>query len=190
MFHFQHAYALELLKDQLKEGMTALDVGSGSGYLTVCFALMVSIFYKVNLVWIDISETVANLLVSSALLSGLHEPGLGVGIDPGMALTPFPSSIGLNSNPRPSNCESSLITTRPDFRPLSFFRLANVARLLESITLTSLSNGQLKMSGKIIRTFSILAELSLSVSPINPLSSRVIPFENLTRILGVMSIMY
>lgn len=36
-----HAYALELLKDQLKEGMTALDVGSGSGYLTVCFALMV-----------------------------------------------------------------------------------------------------------------------------------------------------
>ncbi len=51
-------------------------------------------FDKVNLVWIDISETVANLLVSSALLSGLHEPGLGVGIDPGMALTPFPPSIG------------------------------------------------------------------------------------------------
>jgi hypothetical protein len=24
----------------------------------------------------------------------LNEPGLGVGIDPGMALTPFPSSIG------------------------------------------------------------------------------------------------
>ena len=40
-FCFQHAYALELLKDQLKEGMKALDVGSGSGYLTVCFALMV-----------------------------------------------------------------------------------------------------------------------------------------------------
>merc|ERR1712110_78297 len=36
-----HAYALELLKDQLKEGNKALDVGSGSGYLTVCFAKMV-----------------------------------------------------------------------------------------------------------------------------------------------------
>ena len=36
-----HAYALELLRDQLKEGNKALDVGSGSGYLTVCFAQMV-----------------------------------------------------------------------------------------------------------------------------------------------------
>lgn len=37
----QHAHALELLKDHLKEGEKALDVGSGSGYLTVCMALMV-----------------------------------------------------------------------------------------------------------------------------------------------------
>ncbi|KAH9400692.1 Protein-L-isoaspartate(D-aspartate) O-methyltransferase [Tyrophagus putrescentiae] len=36
-----HAYALELLKDHLKEGERALDVGSGSGYLTACMALMV-----------------------------------------------------------------------------------------------------------------------------------------------------
>ncbi|KAB7497913.1 Protein-L-isoaspartate(D-aspartate) O-methyltransferase [Armadillidium nasatum] len=36
-----HAHALELLKDQLKEGNRALDVGSGSGYLTACFAHMV-----------------------------------------------------------------------------------------------------------------------------------------------------
>jgi len=36
-----HAYALELLEDQLKDGMKALDVGSGSGYLTTCFAMMV-----------------------------------------------------------------------------------------------------------------------------------------------------
>jgi len=36
-----HAYALELLKKQLQEGNKALDVGSGSGYLTVCFAKMV-----------------------------------------------------------------------------------------------------------------------------------------------------
>lgn len=32
---------MELLKDHLKEGETALDVGSGSGYLTVCMALLV-----------------------------------------------------------------------------------------------------------------------------------------------------
>lgn len=33
-----HAYALELLQDQLKPGNRVLDVGSGSGYLTACFA--------------------------------------------------------------------------------------------------------------------------------------------------------
>lgn len=36
-----HAHALELLKDHLKEGATVLDVGSGSGYLTACFAHMI-----------------------------------------------------------------------------------------------------------------------------------------------------
>uniref|UniRef100_A0A8C5PZX7 Protein-L-isoaspartate O-methyltransferase n=1 Tax=Leptobrachium leishanense TaxID=445787 RepID=A0A8C5PZX7_9ANUR len=36
-----HAYALELLHDQLHEGAKALDVGSGSGILTACFARMV-----------------------------------------------------------------------------------------------------------------------------------------------------
>ena len=36
-----HAYALEVLKDHLKEGNRALDVGSGSGYLVACFAMMV-----------------------------------------------------------------------------------------------------------------------------------------------------
>uniref|UniRef100_H0X741 Protein-L-isoaspartate O-methyltransferase n=1 Tax=Otolemur garnettii TaxID=30611 RepID=H0X741_OTOGA len=35
-----HAYALELLFDQLHEGAKALDVGSGSGILTACFARM------------------------------------------------------------------------------------------------------------------------------------------------------
>lgn len=38
----QHAYALELLHDQLYEGAKALDVGSGSGILSACFARMVS----------------------------------------------------------------------------------------------------------------------------------------------------
>uniref|UniRef100_W5NC06 Protein-L-isoaspartate O-methyltransferase n=1 Tax=Lepisosteus oculatus TaxID=7918 RepID=W5NC06_LEPOC len=36
-----HAHALEVLRDKLTEGATALDVGSGSGYLTACFARMV-----------------------------------------------------------------------------------------------------------------------------------------------------
>uniref|UniRef100_A0AAV2K6B2 Protein-L-isoaspartate(D-aspartate) O-methyltransferase n=1 Tax=Knipowitschia caucasica TaxID=637954 RepID=A0AAV2K6B2_KNICA len=36
-----HAYALELLHDQLYDGAKALDVGSGSGILSVCFARMV-----------------------------------------------------------------------------------------------------------------------------------------------------
>ena len=36
-----HAHALNELKDHLKPGMKALDIGSGSGYLTVCMAYMV-----------------------------------------------------------------------------------------------------------------------------------------------------
>ena len=38
----QHAHILELLSAHLKEGCRALDVGSGSGYLTACMARMVS----------------------------------------------------------------------------------------------------------------------------------------------------
>ena len=40
-FLFQHGYCLSLLADHLKPGMSVLDVGSGSGYLTAVFALMV-----------------------------------------------------------------------------------------------------------------------------------------------------
>ena len=36
-----HANAIEYLKDSLGKGAKVLDVGSGSGYLTVCFAKMV-----------------------------------------------------------------------------------------------------------------------------------------------------
>ncbi|XP_011625107.1 protein-L-isoaspartate O-methyltransferase isoform X2 [Amborella trichopoda] len=36
-----HATCLELLDEHLQPGMRALDVGSGTGYLTACFALMV-----------------------------------------------------------------------------------------------------------------------------------------------------
>eukprot|EP00330_Aristerostoma_sp_ATCC50986_P007355 CAMPEP_0114576632 /NCGR_PEP_ID=MMETSP0125-20121206/1366_1 /TAXON_ID=485358 ORGANISM="Aristerostoma sp., Strain ATCC 50986" /NCGR_SAMPLE_ID=MMETSP0125 /ASSEMBLY_ACC=CAM_ASM_000245 /LENGTH=196 /DNA_ID=CAMNT_0001765285 /DNA_START=39 /DNA_END=629 /DNA_ORIENTATION=+ len=35
-----HAYALELLRDHLKFAKRSLDVGSGTGYLTVCFKKM------------------------------------------------------------------------------------------------------------------------------------------------------
>lgn len=38
---FQHAHALEILANHLTEGKRALDVGSGSGYLTACMAIMV-----------------------------------------------------------------------------------------------------------------------------------------------------
>lgn len=37
----QHARALELLRDQLKPGAKVLDIGSGGGYLTACFAELV-----------------------------------------------------------------------------------------------------------------------------------------------------
>ncbi|XP_015430668.1 PREDICTED: protein-L-isoaspartate(D-aspartate) O-methyltransferase-like [Dufourea novaeangliae] len=36
-----HAYALSILSDQLFDGAKAMDVGSGSGYLTACMAYMV-----------------------------------------------------------------------------------------------------------------------------------------------------
>lgn len=36
-----HAMCLELLEHNLQPGMHALDVGSGTGYLTACFAMMV-----------------------------------------------------------------------------------------------------------------------------------------------------
>uniref|UniRef100_A0A2C9UJ49 Protein-L-isoaspartate O-methyltransferase n=2 Tax=Manihot esculenta TaxID=3983 RepID=A0A2C9UJ49_MANES len=36
-----HATCLQLLEEHLKPGMHALDVGSGTGYLTACFAMMV-----------------------------------------------------------------------------------------------------------------------------------------------------
>jgi len=36
-----HATCLELLKEHLQPGMRALDIGSGTGYLTACLAMMV-----------------------------------------------------------------------------------------------------------------------------------------------------
>ncbi|PKI66642.1 hypothetical protein CRG98_012984 [Punica granatum] len=36
-----HATCLQLLEENLRPGMHALDIGSGTGYLTACFAMMV-----------------------------------------------------------------------------------------------------------------------------------------------------
>jgi protein-L-isoaspartate(D-aspartate) O-methyltransferase len=36
-----HAYALEVLEEKLVSGANVLDVGSGSGYLAACMAMMV-----------------------------------------------------------------------------------------------------------------------------------------------------
>jgi len=44
------------------------------------------------------------------------EPELGVGIYPGMALTPLPSSIGQGSNPWPSDREPSALPLDHSFR--------------------------------------------------------------------------
>ena len=41
MFLPQQKYALELLEDKLVPGAKVLDVGSGSGYLTACMAVMI-----------------------------------------------------------------------------------------------------------------------------------------------------
>ena len=50
------------------------------------------------------------------LIQLMNEPGLGAEIDPGMALTPLPSSIGLGLNPRPSDCEPRALPLDHSFR--------------------------------------------------------------------------
>ena len=51
-------------------------------------------------------------LATCIFLFFYNEPELGVGIDPGMALTPLPSSIGRGSNPRPSDREPNSSETK------------------------------------------------------------------------------
>jgi len=45
-----------------------------------------------------------------------NEPELGAGINPGMALTPLPSSIGPGLNPQPSDHEPSALPLDHSFR--------------------------------------------------------------------------
>jgi len=55
-------------------------------------------------------------LATCIFLFFYNEPELGVGIDPGMALTQLPSSIGWGSNPRPSDREPSALPLDHSFR--------------------------------------------------------------------------
>ncbi len=48
-------------------------------------------------------------LATCIFLFFYNEPELGVEIDPGLALTPHPFSIGPGSNPRPSDREPSAL---------------------------------------------------------------------------------
>jgi len=63
----------------------------------------------------------------------LNEPGLGAGFDPGMALTPLPSSIGWGSIPRPSNCEPSTLPLDHSFRLRSHDCLKLTLLVLRSV---------------------------------------------------------
>ncbi|ESO91971.1 hypothetical protein LOTGIDRAFT_178722 [Lottia gigantea] len=75
-----HAHALELLSEHLKEGNKALDVGSGSGYLTACMALMVGA--KGKAVGIDHIDE----LVEGSLTNVQKDPKLGKLLDRGQLM--------------------------------------------------------------------------------------------------------
>jgi len=55
-------------------------------------------------------------LTTCIFLFFCNEPELGVGIYPGMDLTPLPSSIGQGSNPQPSDREPSALPLDHSFR--------------------------------------------------------------------------
>jgi len=61
-----------------------------------------------NLFFLNIFFGVPHL-ATCIFLFFYNEPELGVEIDPGMALTTLPSSIGQGSNPRPSDREPSAL---------------------------------------------------------------------------------
>uniref|UniRef100_A0A1I7XHV0 protein-L-isoaspartate(D-aspartate) O-methyltransferase n=1 Tax=Heterorhabditis bacteriophora TaxID=37862 RepID=A0A1I7XHV0_HETBA len=72
-----HASALEYLKDHLVEGACALDVGSGSGYLTTCMARMGDgrLGYPIDRKYDAIHVGAAAENVPAALIDQLAEGG-------------------------------------------------------------------------------------------------------------------
>ena len=64
-----HAYALHVLHEGLKPGGKALDVGSGSGYLTACMAYMMG---EGKVVGIDHIEELVNLSLDNISKSHSH----------------------------------------------------------------------------------------------------------------------
>jgi len=55
-------------------------------------------------------------LANCIFLIFYNEPELGEEINPGMALTTLPSSIGQGLNPQPSDCEPSALPQDHSFR--------------------------------------------------------------------------
>jgi hypothetical protein len=83
-------------------------------------------------------------LATCIFLFFYNEPELGVGINPGMALTPLPSSIGQGLNPLPSDREPSALPLDHSFRLSNTRKLFEISienkwRHLTSITLAILS---------------------------------------------------
>ena len=60
-------------------------------------------------------------LAACIFLIFYNEPELGVEIEPGMALTPLPSSIGLGANPQPSDSEPSALPLDHSFHLKKLF---------------------------------------------------------------------
>ncbi len=69
----------------------------------------------------NVSSFETYIWLSIFFLFSMNEPEVGIGIDPGMAFNPFPSSIldktRQDSTLQPLDRESSPLTTRPDLRP-------------------------------------------------------------------------
>jgi len=70
-------------------------------------------------------------LANCIFLFFYNEPELGKGIDPGMALTPLPSSIGQRSNPQPSDREPSALPQDHSFcYKTNFFTGTNKTKMV------------------------------------------------------------
>lgn len=73
----QHSYCLSLLADYLKPGMSVLDIGSGSGYLTAVFGLMVrkmqeQKFWIAIAKFLEFNSMLLNYGLRNAKISGNH----------------------------------------------------------------------------------------------------------------------